>query len=121
LPIVPMLIFSIFSFFAGVLVIFLPETCDRPLPDTLQDAVTFLRSDPRYQCYSFGANKSSSLMLREENENVAAGGAAGADVADDRRSIASSGTRSRRISTVSGGTERRPSIAVLQEARVNFF
>lgn len=35
LPIVPMLIFSIFSLFAGLLVLFLPETQDMPLPDTI--------------------------------------------------------------------------------------
>lgn len=41
LPMVPMFIFSIFSLFAGVLVIFLPETRDRPLPDTLQVSLAF--------------------------------------------------------------------------------
>lgn len=35
LAIVPMLIFAVFSLCAGVLVIFLPETQDLPLPDTI--------------------------------------------------------------------------------------
>jgi len=50
LPIVPMIIFSVFSLVAGVLVLFLPETQDLPLPDTLQDAVTLLKSDNKYKC-----------------------------------------------------------------------
>lgn len=35
LPIVPMLIFSVFSLVAGSLVLFLPETQGLPLPDTI--------------------------------------------------------------------------------------
>lgn len=35
LPLVPMAIFCLFSLFAGVLVTFLPETRDLPLPDTM--------------------------------------------------------------------------------------
>jgi hypothetical protein len=36
LPQTAMIIFAVFSLFAGVLVIFLPETQDQPLADTLQ-------------------------------------------------------------------------------------
>ena len=35
LPIVPMIIFAIFSLFAGMLVSLLPETSEKPLPETL--------------------------------------------------------------------------------------
>nr|CDJ96318.1 Major facilitator superfamily MFS-1 domain containing protein [Haemonchus contortus] len=44
LPIVPMLIFAVFSLCAGILVIFLPETQDVPLPDTIWDAVSMLKT-----------------------------------------------------------------------------
>uniref|UniRef100_A0A915DM31 Uncharacterized protein n=1 Tax=Ditylenchus dipsaci TaxID=166011 RepID=A0A915DM31_9BILA len=51
LAIVPMIIFATFSLFAGMLVMLLPETRDQPLPDTLQDAVTFLKNNHKYECY----------------------------------------------------------------------
>lgn len=35
LPIVPMIIFAVFSLFAGMLVFVLPETSEKPLPETL--------------------------------------------------------------------------------------
>ncbi|CAB3399456.1 unnamed protein product [Caenorhabditis bovis] len=43
LPLVPMIIFSIFSLIAGALVVFLPETQGLPLPETIWDAVTIIR------------------------------------------------------------------------------
>jgi len=52
LPIVPMTIFCLFSLFAGVLIYFLPETRDLPLPDTLFDAVTMLKNNNSYRCAS---------------------------------------------------------------------
>jgi len=50
LPTVPMAIFCIFSLFAGVLIYFLPETRDCPLPDTMWDAVTMLKNGSGYKC-----------------------------------------------------------------------
>ncbi|KAI6172372.1 Solute carrier family 22 member 5 [Aphelenchoides besseyi] len=50
LPMVPMGIFCLFSLFAGVLIYFLPETRDLPLPDTLFDAVTMLKTNDTYRC-----------------------------------------------------------------------
>jgi hypothetical protein len=43
LPIVPMSIFCLFSLFAGVLIYFLPETKDLPLPDTLFVSIYIFR------------------------------------------------------------------------------
>ena len=40
LPIVPMIIFALFSLFAGMLVFVLPETSEKPLPETID--VSFL-------------------------------------------------------------------------------
>lgn len=42
LPIVPMLIFSVFSLVAGSLIMFLPETQGIPLPDTIWVKRNFL-------------------------------------------------------------------------------
>uniref|UniRef100_A0A0N5CGC8 MFS domain-containing protein n=1 Tax=Strongyloides papillosus TaxID=174720 RepID=A0A0N5CGC8_STREA len=68
LPIVPMMIFSCFSLFAGALVLILPETLDRPLPDTLQDAVTFLKNDDKYHCYSFGISSKKQTSANNLGE-----------------------------------------------------
>ena len=54
-----MIIFAVFSLFAAVLVLLLPETQDQPLPETFQDAVQLLREKNPFQCYGFGWNKYS--------------------------------------------------------------
>ncbi|CAD6194968.1 unnamed protein product [Caenorhabditis auriculariae] len=52
LPIVPMIIFAIFSLFASILVLVLPETGEKPLPETLDDAIT--QPETRVHCmYGF--------------------------------------------------------------------
>lgn len=43
MPTAPMIIFGVFSLVAGSVVVLLPETCDKPLPETLHDAVVFLK------------------------------------------------------------------------------
>ncbi|KAL3115983.1 hypothetical protein niasHT_007283 [Heterodera trifolii] len=50
LPTVPMAIFCIFSLFAGVLIYFLPETRDLPLPETMWDAVRMLNNTEANRC-----------------------------------------------------------------------
>nr|CDJ80455.1 Major facilitator superfamily MFS-1 domain containing protein [Haemonchus contortus] len=64
LPITPMIIFAIFSLFAGMLVSVLPETSEKPLPETLDDAVTFLRTEQK-ACYGWGL--SDRIPAKGEN------------------------------------------------------
>ncbi|KHN88661.1 Solute carrier family 22 member 5 [Toxocara canis] len=70
LPIVPMLIFSVFSLVAGSLVMFLPETQGVPLPDTIWDAVTMLKTENKYNCVSFDGddNKKEKKIYGEQEE-----------------------------------------------------
>ncbi|VDM73145.1 unnamed protein product [Strongylus vulgaris] len=64
LPIVPMLIFSVFSLCAGILVMFLPETQDQPLPDTIWDAVSMLKTKQK-PCIPFTGDATDSSLLKE--------------------------------------------------------
>ncbi|KAK6053159.1 transporter, major facilitator family protein [Cooperia oncophora] len=68
LPITPMIIFAIFSLFAGMLVSVLPETSEKPLPETLDDAVTFLRTEQK-ACYGWGLSglDTRSISLHEQS------------------------------------------------------
>ncbi|VDM50977.1 unnamed protein product [Toxocara canis] len=70
LPIVPMLIFSVFSLVAGSLVMFLPETQGVPLPDTIWDAVTMLNTENKCHCVSFDGddNKKEKKIYGEQEE-----------------------------------------------------
>jgi hypothetical protein len=78
---VPMILFSVFSIIASICVLFLPETRDQPLPDTLnvscvvihaypqchaQDAVTFLRVD-KAQCMPIGRGGHRAKTVCESN------------------------------------------------------
>uniref|UniRef100_A0A915D7H2 Major facilitator superfamily (MFS) profile domain-containing protein n=1 Tax=Ditylenchus dipsaci TaxID=166011 RepID=A0A915D7H2_9BILA len=67
LPTVPMAIFCIFSLFAGVLIYFLPETRDMPLPDTMWDAVTMLKNNSTYKCVG-GIEEELKQPLEQEQE-----------------------------------------------------
>ncbi|KIH43574.1 hypothetical protein ANCDUO_26417 [Ancylostoma duodenale] len=71
LPITPMIIFAIFSLFAGMLVSVLPETSEKPLPETLDDAVTFLRTEQK-ACYGWGLSgpHTRSISLHEQPSAV---------------------------------------------------
>lgn len=71
LPITPMIIFAIFSLFAGMLVSVLPETSEKPLPETLDDAVTFLRTEQK-ACYGWGFSglHTRSVSLNEQQVAV---------------------------------------------------
>nr|CAD2174503.1 unnamed protein product [Meloidogyne enterolobii] len=66
LPIVPMAVFCVFSLFAGVLIYFLPETRDLPLPETMYDAVRMLNSSgERYRC--IGGNQAADGGEHEDD------------------------------------------------------
>ncbi|KAK0394767.1 hypothetical protein QR680_000924 [Steinernema hermaphroditum] len=67
-PIVPMIIFGICSLASGLLVVLLPETKDQPLPDTLQDAVTFLK-DKQYRCFGVNGGSMSVTNLEDEEKD----------------------------------------------------
>ncbi|CAI5442413.1 unnamed protein product [Caenorhabditis angaria] len=75
LPIVPMIIFAIFSLFAGMLVFVLPETSEKPLPETIDDALTFLEPTKQVNCMIgrfgvFGHHKmTQSISLTENPSN----------------------------------------------------
>jgi hypothetical protein len=68
LPVVPMAIFCMFSLFAGVLIYFLPETKDLPLPDTMLDATIMLKNQNSYRCAS-GIEGSGPLDKVEVNND----------------------------------------------------
>ncbi|CAJ0581436.1 unnamed protein product, partial [Mesorhabditis spiculigera] len=75
LPIVPMMIFAVFSLVAGMLVMLLPETNGLPLPETIEDAVTLLKSSDRNRaCYGFMGNDKSVSLLDEPVENEPSSG-----------------------------------------------
>jgi OCT family organic cation transporter-like MFS transporter 4/5 len=61
LPIVPMAIFCLFSLVAGMLVWRLPETMNMPLPDTMWDAVTMLRTEKDKENSAEGSQEKSPL------------------------------------------------------------
>lgn len=65
LAIVPMLIFAVFSLIAGILVIFLPETQDVPLPDTIWDAVSMLKSKQK-PCIPFADDAAEDDAPKEK-------------------------------------------------------
>uniref|UniRef100_A0A915K3F8 Major facilitator superfamily (MFS) profile domain-containing protein n=1 Tax=Romanomermis culicivorax TaxID=13658 RepID=A0A915K3F8_ROMCU len=73
LPFVPMLIFGVFSLVAATMVIFLPETQDRPLPDTLQDAVVFLKPN-KYPVVTYCAYLGGLLSNSNKNHRHDANG-----------------------------------------------
>jgi hypothetical protein len=75
--IVPMIIFATFSLIAGVLVLFLPETKDIPLPETFRDALMFTESTRKYPFYEFEDDGKSSVSVvakegTEDESNVVA-------------------------------------------------
>lgn len=70
LPFVPMAIFCIFSLFAGMLVWRLPETMDIPLPETMWDAVTMLRTDGGKEKDSPGSSEKETLTKGKQAEHA---------------------------------------------------
>ncbi|KAK6737460.1 hypothetical protein RB195_019891 [Necator americanus] len=93
LPIVPMIIFAIFSLFAGMLVSVLPETSEKPLPETLDDAVTFLRTEQK-ACYGWGISgpHTRSISLHEHPSTEENGNAFHGDK-DEQGDVPESGRR----------------------------
>ncbi|EGT56303.1 hypothetical protein CAEBREN_30847 [Caenorhabditis brenneri] len=76
LPIVPMIIFSLFSLFAGMLVFVLPETSEKPLPETIDDAINFLEPTKQVNCMMsrfgvFGHHKMTKSISLTENPSTA--------------------------------------------------
>lgn len=97
-----MIIFATFSLFAGMLVLLLPETCDQPLPDTLQDAVTFPKNELRYQCYGFGlVGKHSISVAGDHDETQSLGPDEDRELMDDDGDSAISGVGKKRSDAIS--------------------
>lgn len=69
LPIVPMAIFCVFSLVAGMLVWRLPETMNMPLPDTMWDAVTMLRTEKDKDNSLEGSQERSPLHVPDKKVN----------------------------------------------------
>jgi hypothetical protein len=68
LAIVPMVIFAVFSLIAGILVIFLPETKNKPLPETFLDAIGLTEKPGKYDFYGLAEGKSSASLVGKESD-----------------------------------------------------
>ncbi|VDK45899.1 unnamed protein product [Cylicostephanus goldi] len=68
LPIMPMIIFAIFSLFAGMLVSVLPETSEKPLPETLDVSRSQFVYNHQKACYGWGISgpHTRSISLHEQ-------------------------------------------------------
>ncbi|CAJ0917626.1 unnamed protein product, partial [Mesorhabditis belari] len=110
LPIVPMMIFAIFSLVAGVLVMLLPETNGLPLPETIEDAVTLLKSSDknRAACYGFmmGNEKSMSLLDEPIEAELSSGNQREQNEAMSALGVSVNGSFASSISAAAAATER---------------
>lgn len=70
LPIVPMAIFCLFSLVAGMLVWRLPETMNMPLPDTMYDLQTMLRTEKDKENSADGSQEKSPLNKEPVEEKI---------------------------------------------------
>lgn len=64
-----MAIFCVFSLFAGVLIYFLPETRDLPLPDTMWDAIMLKNTQGAYRRAGSRINADTSNIIGGDDDN----------------------------------------------------